>query len=349
MTDERRTTTHALGMLYACFVFVSCFLYRNCSARGVEFYPLDPAIDIDAQRGHPFDVILQKVPGSDGVKADWDERLRQYATAQPLARIVGLPELVKRVTNRGTMLDVVHSLGVANVSAPRQIVLTPRDDAESISQIIADAGLKPPYLAKALICDGSEHSHSVAIIHDQGGIEALRQGRVCGIELPCVLQEYVNHGGCLFKVYVVGESVTSATRRSLPDLVVHSSSSSSNHDYGDEGAVVVPRVSRFTQSASDDDDDEDGGGDGDGGHEQQQHVPPPDDAVLRDIGLRLHAKLGLDLFNFDLIRDRENPSALFIVDINYLPGISKMPGYFDHFTNFLASAGGGGGGGRRRE
>ena len=97
----------------------------------------------------------------------------------------------------------------------------------------------------------------------------------------------------------------------------------------------MPRVSRFTQSASDDDDDDDDDGDG---HDQQQHVPPPDDAVLRDIGLRLHAKLGLDLFNFDLIRDRENPSELFIVDINYLPGISKMPGYFDHFTNFLASA-----------
>ena len=316
----------------------------------MEFYPLDPARDIDTQRGHPFDVILQKVPGSDAVKADWDERLRAYATAQPRARIVGLPDLVKRVTNRGTMLDVVHSLGIANVSAPRQIVLT-REDVESSNggeRIIRAAGLKPPYLAKALICDGSANSHRVAIIHDQGGIDALCQGKVSGIELPCVLQEYVNHGGCLFKVYVVGDSVTSATRRSLPDLLVDNSHSdgdacaspAASHNYGDEGAVIVPRVSRFTSSASDDDDDDatSPSNKDASASTSATTVLPPKDAVLREIGLSLHAKLGLDLFNFDLIRDKENPATLLIVDINYLPGISKMPGYVDHFTNFLVSS-----------
>lgn len=267
-------------------------------------------------------MILQKIPGSDAVKADWDGRVEAYAAAEPSARIVGLPERVKRVTNRGTMLDVVASIGIDNVSTPRQIVLSRGMDAGAE---IRRAGMKPPYLAKALICDGSAHSHRVAIIHDEGGVETLYKGEVSGIELPCVLQEYVNHGGCLFKVYVVGTSVTSATRRSLPDLrLITEVPPTVGHDYGDEGAVIVPRVSRFVHGASAPLVDS-----------QENVIHPPDECVLREIGLSLHQKLGLDLFNFDLIRDKENPEVLLIVDINYLPGISKMPGYLDAFTNYF--------------
>ena len=58
----------------------------------------------------------------------------------------------------------------------------------------------------------------MAIIHDQDGLATVAAGGVQGLAPPCVMQEYVNHGGCLFKVYVVGDVVTSTIRRSLPDL-----------------------------------------------------------------------------------------------------------------------------------
>ena len=61
-------------------------------------------------------------------------------------------------------------------------------------------------------------SHKVAIIHDQDGLACVVQGAVPGLKPPCVIQEYVNHGGCLFKVYVVGDDVTMTRRKSLPDL-----------------------------------------------------------------------------------------------------------------------------------
>jgi hypothetical protein len=69
-----------------------------------------------------------------------------------------------------------------------------------------------------LRADGSSDSHKVAIIHDEDGLACVARGAVPGLKPPCVIQEYVNHGGCLFKVYVVGEDVTMTRRKSLPDL-----------------------------------------------------------------------------------------------------------------------------------
>lgn len=431
-------------------------LLRRASTLGIEFYPLDVREPIATQKGHPFHVVLQKMSGADDAKGRWDEEVVRYAESHPKSRVVGRPELVKRVTNRGTMLDVVDELRVrgARVSKPKQIVLrqgristttsnTTEDEedgglgalgvastsgrcADSSSSLLSmeddtgakttasvdvdvrnalkqiqSAGLKPPFLAKSLVCDGSTHSHRVAIIHDEQGIECLYRGDVAGIKPPCVLQQYVNHGGFLFKVYVVGDVVRVSTRRSLPDFtdddvdvdVVDDDEDGTSPLGGGAGGGSptsspfegVPRVSRYDP----DDDTEQipagGRGPGDvapvasiandhfrrltrdemgtssselsesmtdvaldaGGSTvspgprrapspRSAYVVQPDPSILREIGLALKSKLNLDIFNFDLIRVKDDPSGeLLIVDINYFPGISKMPGFSDAFCQFL--------------
>lgn len=432
-------------------------LLRRASTLGIEFYPLDVREPIATQKGHPFHVVLQKMSGADDAKGRWDEEVVRYAESHPESRVVGRPELVKRVTNRGTMLDVVDELRVrgARVSKPKQIVLrqgristtsntTTEDEedgglggalgvastsgrcADSSSSLLSmeddngvkttttsvdvdvrnalkqiqSAGLKPPFLAKSLVCDGSTHSHRVAIIHDEQGIECLYRGDVAGIKPPCVLQQYVNHGGFLFKVYVVGDVVRVSTRRSLPDFTdddvdvdVDDDEDGTSPLGGGAGGGSptsspfegVPRVSRYDP----DDDTEQipagGRGPGDVASIAKDHFrrltrdemgtssselsesmtdvaldaagppgPPgspgsrrapsprsayvvqPDPSILREIGLALKSKLNLDIFNFDLIRVKDDPSGeLLIVDINYFPGISKMPGFSDAFCQFL--------------
>jgi hypothetical protein len=278
---------------------------------------------------------------------------------------------------------------------------------------IERAGMKPPFLAKALTCDGSAHSHHVAIIHDEYGIGSLYRGEVQGIELPCVLQQYVNHGGFLFKVYVVGDSVSVSTRRSLPDfpptsapawnpdrIEVHEvtaatvtaltpaiaiaeirASSPQVSTEGSVGVLSVPRVSRFDPDDDTEQISEDGGSfralhgkssldnslkaahfphharltrtelanassveslsdlnaDSLDPPYSSAYLVQPSQEVLREIGLELRSKLGLDIFNFDLLRRKDDPDGeLLVVDINYFPGISKMPGYLDAFCDFLA-------------
>ena len=85
-------------------------------------------------------------------------------------------------------------------------------------RLVDAAGLQLPLLAKSLLADGSSDSHKVAIIHDLEGLSCVVRGAVPGLRPPCSVQEYVNHGGYLFKVYVVGDVVTMTRRKSLPDL-----------------------------------------------------------------------------------------------------------------------------------
>ena len=159
--------------------------------------------------------------------------MEKYAREFTSCRVVDLPSAVQKITQRDTMLDAVDQVKHAfdrggavddegepsgpSVRAPRQIVCAP-GTAEEVRRQVDAAGLQLPLLAKSIRADGSSDSHRVAIIHDQDGLVTVASGGVPGLAPPCVMQEYVNHGGCLFKVYVVGDVVTSTIRRSLPDL-----------------------------------------------------------------------------------------------------------------------------------
>lgn len=179
------------------------------------------------------------------------------------------------------------------------------------------------------MADGSESSHALALVYDEQGLARLARGELAGLSPPCVLQEFVDHGGSIFKVYVVGEAVTIARRRSLPDQTGRDACG------GAEGGLVhVERISTL------------------GAHlrgceattpsepgyvvEGAAAVREPGPAFVRALAAALRAALGLQLFNFDLIRVGGASDAFLVVDINYFPGIAKMPGYETTFAEFLA-------------
>lgn len=67
-----------------------------------------------------------------------------------------------------------------------------------------------PFMSKPLTAAGTSHSHKMGIILNQKGIQHLK--------LPCLLQDYSNHDGVLYKVYVLGDTVQVFSRKSLPNL-----------------------------------------------------------------------------------------------------------------------------------
>ena len=75
---------------------------------------------------------------------------------------------------------------------------------------------------------------------------------------------------------------------------------------------------------------------GDGG--EKKFVAAPRDDFVTSLALTLRDELGLSLFNFDLIRVDGDKDEFLVVDINYFPGIAKMPGYSDTFCRFLRRA-----------
>ena len=64
-------------------------------------------------------------------------------------------------------------------------------------------------------------------------------------------------------------------------------------------------------------------------------IQPPDEGFIKTLALGLRDNLKLQMFNFDVIRAGGDSDEYLVVDINYFPGIAKMPGYSDTFCDFL--------------
>lgn len=73
---------------------------------------------------------------------------------------------------------------------------------EEAREAAGNAGLSAPFLGKPLYADGREGSHGLLVMADEEGLEQLAKGpRPTTPEFPIVLQHFVPHGACLFKVW----------------------------------------------------------------------------------------------------------------------------------------------------
>lgn len=206
------------------------------------------------------------------------------------------------------MLQLVNQvktpLGPDRIETPKQVVV---DDLDVLIKeglnAYAELGLKFPLIAKPLESDGTAESHQLFLVSNDAGLK--------GLKAPIVLQEFVNHGGVVFKVYVVGECVVCVTRKSLPDILPE--------EVGKLDAVSS--FSRISNSGVQGDD--------------EGNVEMPSLEFVMHVAAGLREATGLRLFNFDLIRDNSDQNRYLVIDINYLPGYAKMPNYEPFLTKFF--------------
>lgn len=282
--------------------FLQPKLQFHARSKGLVFVAVDCERPLEEQG--PFDVILHKISGE-----GWQRQLKAYKQKHPEVVVLDPPEHIRKVYNRQSMLQEVAALNLhdnrGKVGVPKQLVVT--GDPASISDRVAEAGLKFPLVAKPLLVDGTAKSHELSLAFNKACLSEL--------ETPLVLQEFVNHGGVLFKVYIVGDTVKVVRRFSLPD--VHEG------EPGKSGVIPFPRVSCAAASADEADLDPSVG-----------ELPPQE--MLNSLSRELRSRLGLSLFNLDVIRDGGNGNHYYVIDINYFPGYGKMPDYEKVFTDFFS-------------
>ncbi|KAF0936174.1 hypothetical protein E2562_039151 [Oryza meyeriana var. granulata] len=265
------------------------------------------AVDVSrplAKQG-PFDLLVHKM-----YDREWRAQLEEFAARHPSVPVVDSPAAIDRLLDRASMLDVVSGLRVdVAVAVPGQVVVTDAAALADPDELLARGALRFPLIAKPLAVDGSAESHDMRLVYRRDGFHGLRA--------PVVLQEFVNHGGVLFKVYVVGNRATCVRRSSLPDVPSHRLL-----DLDSEPSVPFANISN-------------------------QPIPPDDGAAgdadmpaagfVDEVARELRRGLGLHLLNFDMIRERseEHGDRYFIIDINYFPGYAKMPGYETALTDFF--------------
>uniref|UniRef100_A0A0E0CXI8 Inositol-tetrakisphosphate 1-kinase n=1 Tax=Oryza meridionalis TaxID=40149 RepID=A0A0E0CXI8_9ORYZ len=270
--------------------------------KGISLVAIDDTRPL-AEQG-PFDVILHKITSK-----EWQQVLEDYHEEHPEVTVLDPPNAINHLNNRQSMLAEVSDLNLSSfygeVCTPRQLVIM--RDPSSIPTAVAMAGLTLPLVAKPLVVDGTSKSHELSLAYDEASLSML--------DPPLVLQEFVNHGGILFKVYIIGETIQVLRRFSLPDV--------NTYDLlNNVGVYRFPRVSCAAASADHADLDP-----------HISELPPR--PLLEKLGKELRGRLGLRLFNIDMIRELGTKDRYYIIDINYFPGFGKMPGYEHIFTDFL--------------
>lgn len=157
--------------------------------------------------------------------------LQEYKHAHPGVCIIDKLDKIRALHNRATMLTPLQGEGITlqqppplqelhqqalrpaspqqqhtspqlvRVQAPLQVEIlegATESDAQAAS---AAAGLSPPLLCKPLWTDGREGSHGLAVLHDLESLGRLLRGAVSSeFKPPLVVQQFVEHGGVLFKV-----------------------------------------------------------------------------------------------------------------------------------------------------
>lgn len=272
--------------------------------KGIIFVAIDqnrPLLD----QG-PFDIVLHKLTGK-----EWRQILEDYRKKNPEVTVLDPPDAIQQLRNRQSMLQDVADINLSDsygkIGVPKQLVII--NDPSSIPDEVTKAGLTLPLVAKPLVVDGTAKSHELSLAYDPFSLSKL--------DPPLVLQEFVNHGGVLFKVYIVGETIKVVRRFSLPDV--------NQRDLSNNvGVFRFPRVSCAAASADDADLDPC----------VAEHPPGP---LLERLARELRRRLGLCLFNIDIIREHGTRDRYYVIDINYFPGYGKMPGYEQVFTDFLLS------------
>eukprot|EP00262_Sarcandra_glabra_P013166 TRINITY_DN3595_c0_g1_i1.p1 TRINITY_DN3595_c0_g1~~TRINITY_DN3595_c0_g1_i1.p1 ORF type:complete len:348 (+),score=55.32 TRINITY_DN3595_c0_g1_i1:353-1396(+) len=270
--------------------------------KGILFVAIDQHRPLSDQG--PFDIVLHKLSGR-----EWRQILEDYRQKHPEVTVLDPPDAIQHVHNRQSMLQDVADLNLSDcngkVGVPKQLVIT--KDPSSIPDAVSKVGLKLPLVAKPLVSDGSAKSHELSLAFDQFSLSKL--------DPPLVLQEFVNHGGVLFKVYIVGEAIKVVRRFSLPDV-------NKCELRNNAGVFRFPRVSSAAASADDADLDP-----------SIAELPPR--PLLERLAKELRRRLGLRLFNIDIIREHGTRDRFYVIDINYFPGYGKMPEYEHIFTDFL--------------
>lgn len=282
--------------------FVQCSLLNSAKERGIDLIRIDT--DKPLMDQGPFDCVLHKMNGE-----DWRKQLKEYSVRNPSAYIIDSPDAIQRLHNRISMLEVVSEIEVkdgesASFGTPKQTVIYEQEQLKDTTSW--GEGLNFPVIAKPLVADGSMKSHKMSLIFSREGLDKLKP--------PTVLQEFVNHGGVIFKVYVVGEYVKCVKRKSLADITEEKL-----------GSLPFCQVSNITSHPKNDDTY----------FKVLEDAEMPPMSLITNIARGLRRAMKLHLFNFDVIRDTKIGNRYLVVDINYFPGYAKMPGYEAVLTDFL--------------
>ena len=123
----------------------------------------------------------------------------------------GIRPLLNRAEMQRVLADVIATHAI-DADLPKWVAISDADrHTETMRLALQAAGMRPPFLCKPEAACGVRHSHDMAVFSDSRQLEQYT------VPAPFTIQEFLNHGGVVFKIYVLGDTWFADSRESLPD------------------------------------------------------------------------------------------------------------------------------------
>eukprot|EP01087_Luapelamoeba_hula_P023976 TRINITY_DN896_c0_g1_i1.p1 TRINITY_DN896_c0_g1~~TRINITY_DN896_c0_g1_i1.p1 ORF type:complete len:371 (-),score=80.70 TRINITY_DN896_c0_g1_i1:53-1108(-) len=296
--------------------------WEGVLARLAELSPVR-TVRIDLQRSlddqGPFQTILHKVT-DELVTADEPSlarlhKLETYLGAHPSIVNVVAFENQRLLTNRCKVYETLREVdgagdGVSYVSNPKFMVI--EQQVEDYGPILQEHNIQFPVMAKPLPACGTAASHQMGVYFN------AKQLQSCAT--PFLVQEYFNHGGVIFKVFIFGadDSSTHVVRR--PSIRNFTPEDKATRDVilFDSQKPFAADLRMTPEEVAD-----------------ETALPNPPMIMLHAISKALRAAFGCQLLGVDVIRNVDSPNTYAVVDVNYFPTYGGVPQYEDRMARYL--------------
>jgi hypothetical protein len=227
-------------------------------------------------------------------------------------------EAMKVLFDRTLMYTLIDD--IAKVARRKYALPVRSANWELVSQRTSHT-LACPYILKSRLACGMPESHYMALVFKPEGLSE------CELADPLVAQEYINHTGTMYKVYVAGKHVMIEKRPSLPDIHLRGLEKDALNDLPSciefDSLHSLPTRLPWLQN-------------GLPIHRRTSSSSILTDHFLDQLSMIVREHLPLSAFGFDVVFDHQAGEVL-LLDINYFPSFGSVPEAPSHFIDTFLS------------
>lgn len=143
------------------------------------------------------------------------QALQQYLLHWPRTILLDPLSSVRKVISRARTCQHLSAIEqklkeTCPFRQPLHLIVAQNESLPQVKERMVQQGLKLPVICKPVEACGTPRSHEMVVLVSEEDLILLPR--------PCVMQQYEDHGGWFYKVYVIDEDVSVFRRASLPDL-----------------------------------------------------------------------------------------------------------------------------------
>jgi hypothetical protein len=305
------------------------------TSNNLVFIPLQTDRSMDAQLA-VVDIVLHKAtdeivnvvitnPLGDRIQySDSIKTLQRYLAEHPEKRVVDPIDRLDPILDRSLTRQLLHDLEDAKVSDTTVVRAPHSAEVKDLQgpHLTEAVNVGFPTIVKTMMACGTNDAHTMAVVFKKEGYENLQ------VPLPAVIQEYVDHGSCVYKFYIIGDKVMHSCRRSMPNAASMAVSDGSS---GGLSALVFDSLKSMPSNFE-----------SEGGKPLANTVVEGDGnldvAAVEKAAVWLRNKLGLTIIGFDIVVQVGSNDHV-MVDVNYFPSFKDVsdkeaiPAFWDALRN----------------